>query len=171
MKYTTITSPVGGLLLTGDERALQEIRFLAPRTPPPVKSSWREDPLPFREAIRQLEAYFAGKLQDFTLSLAPQGTEFQLRVWHALAEIPFGTTISYGELARRVGRPRAFRAVGAANGRNPLPIVLPCHRVIGSDGSLTGYGGGLHIKRALLELEGWAPAAPAVHGQLRLGLG
>jgi methylated-DNA-[protein]-cysteine S-methyltransferase len=108
---------------------------------------------PLDEARRQLEAYFAGELRDFDLPLAPEGSEFQLRVWEQLRAIPYGETISYGELARRVGDPAAARAVGLANGRNPLPVIVPCHRVIGADGSLTGFGGGLERKRRLLELE------------------
>jgi methylated-DNA-[protein]-cysteine S-methyltransferase len=108
---------------------------------------------PLDEARRQLEAYFAGELREFDLPLAPEGSEFQLRVWEQLRAIPYGETISYGELARRVGDPAAARAVGLANGRNPLPVIVPCHRVIGADGSLTGFGGGLERKRRLLELE------------------
>jgi methylated-DNA-[protein]-cysteine S-methyltransferase len=105
------------------------------------------------EAARQLRAYFAGDLRRFELPLDLAGTEFQVAAWRALADIPYGTTISYGEQARRLGRPRAVRAVGAANGRNPLPIVLPCHRIVGADGSLVGFGGGLSLKRRLLEHE------------------
>jgi O-6-methylguanine DNA methyltransferase len=113
------------------------------------------------ETARQLRDYFAGARRAFTLPLAPQGTAFQLRVWAALATIPFGVCWSYRELAQAIGQPAAVRAVGAANGRNPLPIVLPCHRVIGADGSLTGFGGGLPIKQALLRLEGALPAQEA----------
>jgi methylated-DNA-[protein]-cysteine S-methyltransferase len=112
-----------------------------------------DDAVPFVEAKRQLAAYFRGDLEEFDLPLAPAGTEFQRRVWQELARIPYGATISYGELARRVGNPKAARAVGLANGRNPVPIVVPCHRVIGSDGRLSGYGGGLGRKEALLALE------------------
>jgi len=110
---------------------------------------------------RQLAEYFAGRRREFALTLDPPGTPFQRDVWGELARIPYGATVSYGELARRVGRPAASRAVGAANGANPIPIVLPCHRVIGANGSLTGYGGGLPIKRALLALEGALPEALA----------
>lgn len=106
-----------------------------------------------RETIRQLKAYFAGELEEFDLPLAPEGTAFQLKVWENLCDIPFGETISYGELARRIGNPNASRAVGLANGSNPIPIIIPCHRVIGSNGKLTGYGGGLPIKEKLLALE------------------
>jgi methylated-DNA-[protein]-cysteine S-methyltransferase len=109
--------------------------------------------------VEQLAEYFAGDRQEFDLAVAPRGSEFQLRVWEELRRIPYGTTISYGELARRLGRPHGSRAVGRANGTNPIAIVVPCHRVIGADGSLTGYGGGLPVKRALLALEGALPAA------------
>ena len=119
---------------------------------------WREgDNDVLRETHAQLDDYFAGKRRTFDLPLAPRGTEFQCGVWHTLAMIPYGETISYAQLATRVGKPSAMRAVGAANGRNPLPIVLPCHRVIGSDGSLTGFGGGLPTKQFLLSLEGALP--------------
>jgi methylated-DNA-[protein]-cysteine S-methyltransferase len=117
------------------------------------EAAWVEDRAPFEEAIAQLSSYFDGTLQRFELKLAPRGTPFQLAVWQKLLEVAYGETISYGELARRVGNPRASRAVGAANGQNPLPIVVPCHRVIGQQGKLTGYGGGLPIKELLLDLE------------------
>src|SRR3546814_10405807 len=110
-----------------------------------------------RETGAQLEAYFTGALQAFDLPLKPIGTAFQREVWSTLAEIPYGQTWSYGDVARRIGKPQAVRAVGAANGRNPIPIVVPCHRVIGADGSLTGFGGGLPAKQLLLTLEGWMP--------------
>jgi len=154
MVYTHFESPVGPLLLSADEQGLRAIRFAVRGRPASPDPGWVEDPRPFRKASGQLDRYFAGELREFDLTLAPEGTPFQLEVWRALRRIPYGRTISYGELARRVGRPDASRAVGAANGRNPLPIVVPCHRVIGADGSLTGFGGGLPIKRALLELEG-----------------
>lgn len=111
-----------------------------------------ETPL-LKEAVRQLEGYFAGKLQEFSLPLEPEGTAFMKQVWAALCEIPYGRTASYGEIAGKVGRPKAARAVGLANNRNPIPIIIPCHRVIGADGSLTGYAGGLEMKRKLLDLE------------------
>lgn len=116
------------------------------------------DPARCAAVARELAEYFAGRRREFTLALDPPGTPFQREVWGELARIPYGATLSYGELARRIGRPAASRAVGAANGANPIPVILPCHRVIGSDGSLTGYGGGLPIKRALLALEGALPA-------------
>ncbi len=159
MNYTEIQSPIGRIVLAGDDEGLRHIRFLNGTPPEVLEPEWRQDRAGLQAAVEQLEAYFAGELRDFDLALAPTGTVFQEHVWHALAEIPYGQTISYGRLAERIGRPGSSRAVGSANGRNPLPIVLPCHRVIGSDGSLTGYGGGLPIKRALLELEGVAVEA------------
>jgi methylated-DNA-[protein]-cysteine S-methyltransferase len=151
--YTRVESPVGPLLLTGDESGLGSVRFAKEKTPHAPAPDWREDPRPLAEAARQLEAYFAGALRRFDLALNPTGTPFQLRVWRELEKIPYGDTISYGELARRIGKPDAARAVGLANGANPIPIIIPCHRVIGSNGKLTGYGGGLDIKERLLALE------------------
>ena len=146
--YDKIDSPIGELLLAGDGQALTAVHMNgAPG------AGWRRDPAPFRDAAEQLRAYFAGELRDFDLALAPRGTPFQRRVWDALRDIPYGRTISYSELAATVGRPGAARAVGAANGRNPLAVVVPCHRVIGAGGALTGYGGGLGRKRLLLDLE------------------
>jgi methylated-DNA-[protein]-cysteine S-methyltransferase len=166
MRYDELDSPVGPLLVAADAAGLRRIHFQQGRGRLPPDPVWRRDPAPFRDLARQLAQYFAGTRRTFDLALAPEGTSFQLETWRALAAIPYGTTISYSELARRVGRPEAVRAVGAANGQNPLPIVVPCHRVIGKDGSLTGFGGGLPAKRALLELEGAAAVAPP--GQLRL---
>jgi methylated-DNA-[protein]-cysteine S-methyltransferase len=151
--YTYVESPIGSLLLAGDDQGLRLIDFQTGRPRVKPEKSWRLDERQFADVIGQLEAYFAGELRSFNLRLAPEGTPFQLGVWNTLLTIPYGETISYGELARRVGNARASRAVGAANGRNPLPIVIPCHRVIGNDGTLTGYGGGLPIKEALLALE------------------
>jgi len=153
LSYALVDSPVGELLLAGDDTGLKLINFQTGRHRVRPRSVWTMDRRPFEEAVRQLRAYFEGDLKTFDLELVPDGTSFQLGVWRALREVPYGETISYGELARRIGNPHASRAVGAANGRNPLPIVVPCHRVVGGDGSLTGYGGGLHIKRALLDLE------------------
>lgn len=153
MNYTQIESPVGSLLLVADKAGLREILFVNGRRPVRPDPSWKEDQKPLKETIRQLRSYFAGKLESFDLPLAPEGTPFQLEVWRRLCEIPYGETISYGELARRIGNPNASRAVGLANGSNPIPIVIPCHRVIGSNGKLTGYGGGLPIKEKLLALE------------------
>jgi methylated-DNA-[protein]-cysteine S-methyltransferase len=154
VSYSIQQSPIGELRLTSMAGALTGIWMLEPDDEVRVAPGWVREEEPFAAAWEQLTAYFAGDLTEFDLQLAPRGTPFQLRVWDALRTIPFGQTISYAELARRIDDPRAVRAVGAANGRNPLPIVLPCHRVIGADGSLTGYGGGLDRKRILLELEG-----------------
>jgi methylated-DNA-[protein]-cysteine S-methyltransferase len=151
--YTQIESPLGPLLLAGDDAGLRQILFVNGRHPAQPESSWKEDHAPLSKTIRQLHAYFAGELENFDLQLAPEGTPFQLGVWRSLCDIPYGETISYGELAGRIGNPKASRAVGLANGSNPLPIVIPCHRVIGSNGKLTGYGGGLPIKEKLLALE------------------
>ena len=156
--YTSIDSPVGPLLLAAGDDGLRAIEFHASRHPVPRRGDWQVGDHPLlRRARAQLEEYFAGARRGFDLPLAPRGTDFQRETWLALATIAYGSTISYAELALRVGRPKAMRAVGAANGRNPLPIVLPCHRVIGADGSLTGFGGGLPTKQFLLELEGARP--------------
>ena len=136
-----------------DEEGLREVAFAAGRTAPAVDPEWSNGGTALGEPVRQLEAFFAGQLRDFDLALKPRGTPFQQRVWSSLREIPFGETISYGELARRVGNPAASRAVGLANGSNPIAIVIPCHRVIGSNGKLTGYGGGLDNKRWLIDFE------------------
>jgi methylated-DNA-[protein]-cysteine S-methyltransferase len=155
MKYTIMNSPVGPLSIAGDDIGLHFILFGSGKRAARPDPDWQEsDCSVVREAIRQLQAYFDKKLTRFDLPLHPAGTAFQLVVWHELPQIPYGEVISYGELARRIGKPQASRAVGAANGANPIPIVLPCHRVIGSNGKLTGYGGGLPIKEALLRLEG-----------------
>jgi methylated-DNA-[protein]-cysteine S-methyltransferase len=151
-----LDSPVGRLLLAGDGESLIQVGFQSGPRPLRPPGGWIADPAPFRAAMAQLAEYFAGKRRRFELAVAPRGTEFQRRVWRALGEIPYGRTVSYGELARGIGRPGASRAVGLANGANPLPIIVPCHRVIGADGSLTGFGGGLPIKRRLLALEGGA---------------
>jgi methylated-DNA-[protein]-cysteine S-methyltransferase len=153
MAYTRIESPVGKLLLAGDEQGLRQLSFESSKRASLVQPDWREDQTPFAEVMRQLHAYFGGELKTFDLPLAPEGTEFQLRVWNSLRAIPYGETISYLQLAQRIGNPKAVRAVGLANGCNPIPIIIPCHRVIGSDGSLTGFGGGLPNKKKLLALE------------------
>ncbi len=149
-----IDTPVGPVLLAGDGTHLTRIHFQSGPHPLRPSPHWEATSRPFAAAIGQLEAYFARRRRAFDLPLAPEGSEFQRNVWRALRAIPYGQTISYGELARRVGNPRAARAVGLANGANPLSIVVPCHRVIGANGALTGFGGGLAIKRALLALEG-----------------
>ena len=158
--YQRIDSPVGCLLLASGDDDLRLIEFEAPWHPAMIDERWQEgDNGVLLETRKQLGEYFAGTRRDFDLPLAPHGTPFQMQCWRTLALIPWGETWSYGQMARHMGQASAMRAVGAANGRNPLPIVLPCHRVIGADGSLTGFGGGLPTKRFLLELEGaLAPA-------------
>jgi methylated-DNA-[protein]-cysteine S-methyltransferase len=153
MSYTQIESPVGPLLLVADEAGLRQILFVNGRHQARPEPSWKEDGAPLEKTISQLRSYFAGEREEFDLTLAPEGTPFQQKVWKRLCEIPYGETISYGELAKQIGNPQASRAVGLANGSNPIPIVIPCHRVIGSNGKLTGYGGGLPIKEKLLALE------------------
>jgi len=165
MLYRRIPSPLGSLLLARDEKGLRRVHFEQPGHLWPVGPDWEERPERFGDVARQLELYFLGRLRAFDLGLAPEGTPFQVRVWDALREIPYGETRSYLDVAEGLGTARAVRAVGAANGRNPIPIVIPCHRVIGSNGSLTGYGGGIQIKARLLALEG---AAAAPRGQLSL---
>jgi methylated-DNA-[protein]-cysteine S-methyltransferase len=151
--FTHAPSPIGPLLLASTGAGLKEIRFAQNGRPAAPEVEWQEDSNVFNDTIRQLRAYFAGDLESFDLLLAPQGTPFQQKVWSELCEISYGETISYGELAKRIGNPNASRAVGLANGSNPIPIIIPCHRVIGSNGKLTGYGGGLPIKEKLLALE------------------
>lgn len=162
---TFVESPVGPLFVAADETGLRAIEFRDNRHPVRRDADWQPgDSGMLRLARTQLEEYFAGTRRHFDLPLSPRGTGFQRAVWTALASIPYGETISYAQLASRVGRPTASRAVGAANGRNPLPIVLPCHRVIGADGALTGFGGGLPTKRYLLALEGALPRESALFG-------
>jgi methylated-DNA-[protein]-cysteine S-methyltransferase len=151
--YTTFDSPVGPLLLAGDSNALQRVSFESSKHSALTQAELKQDRAAFTEVIRQLQAYFRGELKVFDVPLAMEGTDFQLRVWNALRGIPYGETVSYAQLAERIGNPKAVRAVGLANGSNPIPIIVPCHRVIGSDGSLTGFGGGLPIKKILIELE------------------
>jgi len=155
MHFVHYDSPVGALLLAADDALLRVIEFPSPRHAVAREATWRAGSNAILDEARaQLDGYFAARRRRFDLPLGPRGTRFQCTVWRALADIPYATTISYAQLATRVGQASATRAVGAANGRNPLPIVLPCHRVVGSDGSLTGFGGGLPTKRFLLELEG-----------------
>lgn len=159
IRCTRMETPIGILTLVADDDGLHRIDF-PPPSPPPTGEEWIEgDNAVLRDTRRQLEEYFAGSRRVFDLPLSPQGTDFQRTVWTTLAAIPYGETWSYRDLAQRLGKPTATRAVGAANGRNPLPIVLPCHRVIGADGSLTGFGGGLPTKAFLLRLEGSLPKA------------
>ena len=151
--YSIIDSPVGHLLLAADEESLRILNFQGGKHKVEPEPHWRQSNRLLDEAERQLHDYFAGRRREFQLSLRPTGTPFQMRAWKALQQIPYGTTRTYGEQARHVGNPRASRAVGAANGRNPIAIIIPCHRVIGGNGRLVGFGGGLDTKRRLLELE------------------
>lgn len=150
--YRSVESPVGTLILAGAAGRLQHLRMVD-QTHEPDRADWVRDHSAFDDAVDQLEEYFRGERQEFDLQLDLVGTAFQRRVWEALQTIPYGETRSYGEIARQIGSPAAFRAVGLANGRNPIGIIVPCHRVIGSNGSLTGYGGGIDRKKALLGLE------------------
>ncbi|HEX4979465.1 MAG TPA: methylated-DNA--[protein]-cysteine S-methyltransferase [Acidimicrobiales bacterium] len=149
----TIDSPIGPLLLAGRDGALTNLAMDGQTHPPAGADDWLVDNRAFADVVEQLRAYFARRLSSFEVALDAEGTDFQRQVWDALLAIPFGQTRSYGEIARAVGRPNASRAVGMANGRNPIAILVPCHRVIGADGRLTGFGGGLHRKQALLDLE------------------
>lgn len=151
--YCELESPVGRLLLVGAATGIQGIDFQDSPKPTPISPDWIFDPRPLASLVRQLQEYFSGRRTTFEVELAPQGTPFQRSVWAALQTVPFGTVCSYGDLSRRIGRPQACRAVGQANRANPWPIVVPCHRVIGSDHSLTGFGGGLDIKEKLLRWE------------------
>ena len=153
LSCTRYESPVGPLLLAGSRAGLNYISFSGGRHAVAVDPGWTEERSFFDEVIGQLQEYFAGERKTFLLPLIPEGTEFQRVVWSELQKIPYGETISYKGLADRIGKPKAVRAVGAANGANPIPIIIPCHRVIGNDGSLTGFGGGLPLKKRLLELE------------------
>jgi methylated-DNA-[protein]-cysteine S-methyltransferase len=156
MLYTTIESPIGGLLAVGDRQALRGLYMQEGRAPISVRADWERADDAFDDLRAQLDDYFAGRRREFDLQLAMRGSPFQRRVWHALREIPYGETVSYGELARRIDVPSASRAVGVANSQNPVCVIVPCHRVIGADGSLTGYAGGLERKRLLLDLEAGA---------------
>jgi methylated-DNA-[protein]-cysteine S-methyltransferase len=151
--HTIVGSPIGPITLVADGAALACLYLDVQRYPDDLGDTDAGDSIVLQEAERQLTEYFAGERTEFDLPLAADGTPFQRRVWSALCDIPYGETISYGELARRIGQPTASRAVGLANGRNPISIVVPCHRVIGSSGKLVGYGGGLDRKQTLLELE------------------
>jgi methylated-DNA-[protein]-cysteine S-methyltransferase len=153
MIYTTMDSPIGELLLLGDGDELHGLYMQAGRNPVHVQPRWQRDDEAFADVRRQLNEYFAGDRDSFDVPMHLDGSAFQRTVWHALTEIPYGQTISYGELARRIGRPDLARAVGTANGQNPIAVIVPCHRVIGANGKLVGYGGGLDNKRRLLELE------------------
>lgn len=150
--YRTIDSPIGPLTLAGHEGLLTNLRMVD-QTYEPSRADWNRDDRAFKDVVRQLDAYFAGELCEFDVRLDLRGTEFQRRVWEALLTIPYGETRSYGQIALQIGAPGAARAVGLANGHNPVAIIVPCHRVIGAAGKLTGYGGGLDRKQSLLTLE------------------
>ena len=158
IRYARIPTPLGPLLATAEGNKLTGLYFDGGRHAPGVSTTWQEDPAhaPLSRCAAQVAAYLEGKREHFDLPLAPSGTPFQQRVWNEIARIPYGATITYAELARRAGSPRSARAAGAATGRNPLSIIVPCHRVVGSSGSLTGYAGGLERKHRLLALEGAA---------------
>jgi methylated-DNA-[protein]-cysteine S-methyltransferase len=151
--YTSMDSPIGELLLLGDDRALHGLYMQDGRKPVRIAPQWERSTAPFAGVQAQLREYFAGERVVFETPLAMDGTQFERRVWHALMDIPYGETVSYGEIAKRIDQPSAARAVGLANGRNPIAVIVPCHRVIGANGTLTGYGGGLERKQLLLELE------------------
>ena len=152
--YTLLDTPCGALCIAGTTQGLTHVEFQDGERPVRPQPDWREDQGVLDEAREQLQAYFEGRRQRFTLPVAPEGTPFQQRVWQELQEIPWGTTTTYREIAERLGQPAAVRAVGHANGRNPIAIVIPCHRVVGANGRLTGYAGGIAVKRRLLQHEG-----------------
>ena len=151
--YTTIDSPIGELLLTGDGQVLSRLSMQHGRHPIAIDPRWHRRDEPFENVRRQLDEYFDGTRRAFEVPLRMEGNSFEIRVWRALREIPYGETVSYGQIAGEIRQPGAARAVGLANGRNPVAVIVPCHRVIGADGSLTGYGGGLARKQLLLDLE------------------
>ncbi len=151
--YCYCDSPIGRMLLVGVNGVLEELHFPNSTKRLEIPTEWQEAEASFKETLQQLRQYFAGKRQQFDLPISPQGTPFQERVWQELRKIPYGETASYGTIAQRIGKPKACRAVGMANSKNPIPIIIPCHRIIGKDGSLTGFGGGLPVKKQLLELE------------------
>jgi methylated-DNA-[protein]-cysteine S-methyltransferase len=152
-RYTTMDSPIGELLLLGGDRRLRGLYMQDGRKPARIAGDWEPDESAFASTIAQLGEYFDGRRTTFDVALDMHGSPFDQRVWHALRDIPYGETATYGEIAQRVGQPAAARAVGLANGRNPIAVIVPCHRVIGANGTLTGYGGGLERKQLLLELE------------------
>ncbi len=154
MYYHIVESPICPILLAGDDEGLKHLIFLKDKEKVKIPGDWVENEDFFREISGQLEAYFKGELKYFDVKLAPEGTEFQKSVWKALCEVPYGETRSYKDIAVSIGKPKASRAVGLANNRNPIAIIVPCHRVIGADGKLTGYASGLDVKEFLLRLEG-----------------
>ncbi len=152
-QYCYYQSPIGRLLLIGEEGILEELHFPNSAEDAVIGDNWLDNEEHFSDVLKQLGEYFAGSRQSFEVKMDPKGTDFQRRVWQELQRIPFGKTASYGEIAQRINNPKACRAVGGANGKNPIPIIIPCHRIIGNDGSLTGFGGGLELKKTLLRLE------------------
>jgi methylated-DNA-[protein]-cysteine S-methyltransferase len=154
------TDLAGRLILAGDEKGLRHLNFINGKHPVAIRGGWQRDKACFTSVKNQLAAYFAGEHQTFEVDLFPEGTPFQMKVWSALLEIPYGKVVSYQWIARRIGQPDAVRAVGAANGRNPISIIIPCHRVIGKNGTLTGYGGGIDVKERLIRLENPEAIAP-----------
>ncbi|MCP4750047.1 MAG: methylated-DNA--[protein]-cysteine S-methyltransferase [Proteobacteria bacterium] len=152
-KYWFYPAPFGDLMLVGENGKIEQVNFPNRHRNASPPQDWLLDQDEFTDAVQQFKEYFSGRRRTFSLELNPVGTDFQKTVWRELEKIPYGATIHYGELADRIGNPKASRAVGAANGRNPIPVVIPCHRVIGKDGSLTGFGGGLEVKKFLLHLE------------------
>lgn len=151
--YCYYQSPIGTLLLVGSSSGLEELHFQNKLEAVTLGDGYREDQSSLAQAVTQLLEYFEGRRKQFELKLSPAGTPFQLKVWRELQKVDYGKTTSYGDIASRIGNPKASRAVGMANGRNPIPIIIPCHRIIGKNGSLTGFGGGLEVKKQLLELE------------------
>ena len=154
LEYTYMETPVGQLMLAGEGEVLHHLSFPSGKMCFKPKPDWDYHAAAFKQTRHQIDDYFAGQLKRFDLALAPSGTEFQMQVLGALQKIPFGQMRSYKDIAEAIGRPNSMRAVGAANGRNPIPLIIPCHRVVGADGSLTGFGGGLDTKAFLLRLEG-----------------
>lgn len=152
--YDYISGPVGQFLIAGTETALHFTGFTTEYQQRPPKDDWKRDNVPLRYAIPAFEAYFAGEFIEFNVPIAPKGTSFQMEVWQALQAIPYGQTASYGDIAKKLGKPGASRAVGGANNKNHLPVIIPCHRIIGADGSMTGFGSGIEAKIKLLKLEG-----------------
>lgn len=162
-----LPSPLGELTLLSDGTAVTGLYMASPKGGPVIDAAWQRDDAPFRDVVEQLEGYFGGERTEFDVPLAAQGTVFQQQVWGALRTIPYGETRSYRDIATAVGSPKAVRAVGLANGRNPISIIVPCHRVVGANGSLTGYGGGLRNKQLLLDLEQRVAGQPNLLSPLR----
>ncbi len=152
-QYCYYQSPIGRLLLIGEQGLLEEIHFPNSADHAVIEDNWHHDEECFADVLQQLEEYFAGDRRSFKVKMRLKGTDFQRRVWQELRQVPYGETASYGEIAERIDNPKACRAVGGANGKNPIPIIVPCHRIIGNDGSLTGFGGGLELKKKLLRIE------------------